>query len=152
MKRLLLQVSDIASAPNDIELDKKVNALVDDFAVFMGDDFSTPKVLANMFELVPIINGIKDKHTAVAALSNSTLIHLQRSLKTYLEDIFGLVAPSAANTAVLDGVLQLLIEVRSQAKASKDFVTSDKIRNQLMALGIQLKDEKDGSVSYSVSN
>jgi cysteinyl-tRNA synthetase len=62
------------------------------------------------------------------------------------------VAPSAANTAVLDGVLQLLIEVRSQAKASKDFVTSDKIRNQLMALGIQLKDEKDGSVSYSVSN
>jgi len=48
--------------------------------------------------------------------------------------------------------LQLLIEVRSQAKASKDFVTSDKIRNQLMALGVQLKDEKDGSVSYSVSN
>ncbi len=147
-----LQVSDEVSAPSDIELDKKVNALVDDFAVFMSDDFSTPKVLANMFELVPIINGIKDKHTALTALSNSTLLHLQRSLKIYLEDIFGLVAPSAANTAVLDGVLQLLIEVRSQAKASKDFVTSDKIRNQLMALGIQLKDEKDGSVSYSVSN
>jgi cysteinyl-tRNA synthetase len=118
----------------------------------MSDDFSTPKVLANMFELGPIINGIKDKHTPITALSNSTVLHLQQSLKTYLEDIFGLVAPSAANTAVLDGVLQLLIEVRSQAKASKDFVTSDKIRNQLMALGIQLKDEKDGSVSYSVSN
>ena len=118
----------------------------------MSDDFSTPKVLANMFELVPIINGIKDKHTPINALSAGTILALQQALKTYLEDIFGLVAPSAANTAVLDGVLQLLIEMRSQAKASKDFVTSDKIRNQLMALGIQLKDEKDGTVSYSVSN
>jgi cysteinyl-tRNA synthetase len=105
-----------------------------------------------MFELVPIINGIKDKHTPVTALSASTIATLQQSLKVFLEDIFGLVAPSAANTAVLDGVLQLLIEMRSQAKASKDFVTSDKIRNQLMALGIQLKDEKDGTVSYSLSN
>ena len=147
-----LEVSDATTAATDIELDKKVNALVDDFGVFMSDDFSTPKVLANMFELVSIINGIKDKHTPITALSNSTVLHLQQSLKTYLEDIFGLVAPSAANTAVLDGVLQLLIEMRSQAKASKDFVTSDKIRNQLMALGVQLKDEKDGSVSYSVSN
>jgi cysteinyl-tRNA synthetase len=147
-----LQVSDTQTTAADAELDKKVNDLVSEFAIFMSDDFSTPKVLANMFELVPIINGIKDKHTPINALSAGTIHSLQQALKTYLEDIFGLVAPSAANTAVLDGVLQLLIEMRSQAKASKDFVTSDKIRNQLMALGIQLKDEKDGTVSYSVSN
>jgi cysteinyl-tRNA synthetase len=46
-------------------------------------------------------------------------------------------------------VVELLIEIRKQAKANKDFATSDKIRNQLAEMGIQLKDEKDGSMSYS---
>jgi cysteinyl-tRNA synthetase len=46
-------------------------------------------------------------------------------------------------------VVELLIEIRKQAKDNKDFATSDKIRNQLAEMGIQLKDEKDGSMSYS---
>jgi cysteinyl-tRNA synthetase len=50
----------------------------------------------------------------------------------------------------LNGVVELLIEIRKQAKANKDFATSDKIRNQLADMGIQLKDEKDGSMSYSI--
>ena len=49
----------------------------------------------------------------------------------------------------LDGVIGLLIEIRKEAKARKDYATSDKIRLQLQQLGIQLKDEKDGSVSYT---
>jgi cysteinyl-tRNA synthetase len=51
----------------------------------------------------------------------------------------------------LDGVLQLLIDIRKDAKAKKDFVTSDKIRQELSRLGVQLKDEKDGSVSYQLA-
>ena len=51
----------------------------------------------------------------------------------------------------LNGVLQLLINIRKEAKAKKDFVTSDTIRNELIKLGVQLKDEKDGTVSYSVN-
>jgi cysteinyl-tRNA synthetase len=51
----------------------------------------------------------------------------------------------------LDGVLQLLIDIRKDAKAKKDFVTSDKIREELSRLGVQLKDEKDGGVSYQLS-
>jgi cysteinyl-tRNA synthetase len=46
--------------------------------------------------------------------------------------------------------LQLLIDIRKEAKQRKDFVTSDKIRNELAALGVQLKDEKDGGVSYTI--
>jgi cysteinyl-tRNA synthetase len=46
--------------------------------------------------------------------------------------------------------MQLLIEMRKEAKSRKDYATSDKIRNQLLAVGIQLKDEKDGGVSYSI--
>ena len=48
-------------------------------------------------------------------------------------------------------LIQLLIEIRSDAKSRKDFATSDKIRNQLMDMGIQIKDEKDGEVSYSLA-
>ena len=49
----------------------------------------------------------------------------------------------------LEGVLQLLADIRTEAKSRRDFLTSDKIRNQLLALGVVLKDEKDGGVSYS---
>ena len=117
----------------------------------MDDDLNTAKVLANMFELVPTINGIKDKHVAADALAADTIRKMQQSFKQYLEDIFGLQdeKAAAAQDGKLDGVLQLLIEIRKEAKSKKDFATSDKIRNQLQELGILLKDEKDGGVSVS---
>ncbi|HLO38320.1 MAG TPA: hypothetical protein VK173_07520, partial [Lacibacter sp.] len=57
---------------------------------------------------------------------------------------------SAEDSGRFDSVMQILIELRKDAKSKKDFVTSDKIRNQLAELGIQLKDEKDGGMSYSL--
>jgi cysteinyl-tRNA synthetase len=55
-----------------------------------------------------------------------------------------------ANNDKLDGVMQLLIEIRKDSRQRKDFATSDKIRNALLELGIQVKDEKDGSMSWSM--
>jgi cysteinyl-tRNA synthetase len=69
-------------------------------------------------------------------------------MKRFIEDIFGLQGEYAAADGKLDGVLQLLIDIRKEAKTKKDFVTSDKIRQELAQLGILLKDEKDGGVSY----
>jgi len=139
-----------ATTATDAELDTKVNELIAGFSTFMNDDLNTAKVLANMFELVPIINGIKDKHLPADAISSTTLQSLKDHLQLYIENIFGLKNDAADNNGKLSGVLELLIELRKQAKAKKDFVTSDKIRNDLQALGVQLKDEKDGSVSYSL--
>lgn len=135
----------------DAELDAKANKLVDEFDEFMNDDLNTAKVLANMFELVPVINGMKDKHIAADALSIASIEKMQKAFKIYLEDIFGLQDEQAAagQDGKLDGVLQLLIDIRKEAKSKKDFATSDKIRNQLQELGILLKDEKDGGVSIS---
>jgi cysteinyl-tRNA synthetase len=131
------------------ELDEKIMALLNDFDVFMNDDFNTAKVLANMFELVPIINGIKDKHLEAGAVSDAVLQQLQQKMKIFIEDIFALQTTTAAADGKLDGVLQLLITLRRQAKEKKDYVTSDTIRKELQTLGIQLKDEKDGTISYS---
>ncbi|NNV55427.1 cysteine--tRNA ligase [Limnovirga soli] len=140
--------SDIAT---DEALNTNVLQLVADFDTFMNDDFNTAKVLANMFELVTIINGIKDKHIAPNAISSSTLTLLQTKMKIFVEEVFGLQPLQQQNNDKVDGVIQLLIDIRKQAKLRKDYVTSDKIRNELAGLGIQLKDEKDGSISYTLA-
>ena len=138
---------DATTTGSDNALDEKVKKLVAEFDAFMDDDFSTAKVLANMFELSSVINSIKDKHIAADALSGRTASLLQKQLKAYLEDVFGLVGERAADNGQLDGVLQLLINIRKDAKNRKDFMTSDKIRNELSALGVQLKDEKEGGTT-----
>lgn len=133
----------------DKELDARVNKLLHEMDEFMNDDFNTAKVLANMFELVPVINSIKDKHIPVGAITSKTMGHLKKYFKDYLEDILGLTCESESNDGKLHGVLDLLIDIRKEARTRKDYATSDKIRNQLTQLGILLKDEKDGTVGYS---
>ncbi len=134
----------------DVELNTKIQKLVNEFDEHMNDDFNTARVLASMFELVPVINSIKDKTIALSALSKETLGLLQSKFKSYLEDVFGLKAATEADNDKLSGVMQLLIGIRKEAKIKKDFATSDKIRNSLNQLGISLKDEKSGEVSWSV--
>jgi len=142
--------SGINELAQDIELENKVVAWVNEFEEFMDDDFSTAKILANMFELAHIINAIKDGHIATGALSAGTIILLQQQFKIYLEDIFGIINVTVANNETLHGVMQLLIDIRKEARAKKDYATSDKIRNQLTSLGIELKDEKNGLMSWNM--
>jgi cysteinyl-tRNA synthetase len=68
----------------------------------------------------------------------------------YLENIFGLQSMNDSNNSLLEPVMQLLLELRNEAKAKKDFDTSDKIRKQLTDMGIAIKDEKDGKSSWSI--
>lgn len=144
-----LRYTDTGAAP-DAELNARVTKLVGEFDEFMNDDFSTAKVLANMFELVPVINSLRDGLIPAGSLSADTLSELQGAFRTWLEDIFGLQSVTEADNDKLRGVMDLLIEIRREAKSRKDFVTSDKIRNELTKLGIQLKDEKGGGMSWTV--
>lgn len=133
----------------DETLDAKVRKQLLEMDEFMNDDFHTAKVLANMFDLAPVINSIKDKHIPVTAISKSTLELMQRYFKDYLEDILGLKDETFSDDQKLTGTLELLMQIRKDAKSRKDYATSDKIRNQLQQLGILLKDDKDGSMSYT---
>ncbi len=135
----------------DPELDSKVTSLLNAFDESMNDDFNTAKVLANMFELVPVINSIKDGLIKVEALSAASMALLQEKFKSYLEDIFGLRDEFNLVDGKLDAVMQLLIDIRKEAKNKRDFATSDKIRNQLAEAGINLKDEKGGEMSWGIS-
>lgn len=133
---------------NDKELDDKINKLIGEFEEFINDDFNTAKVLANMFEIVPVINSLKDGLITSDAISASTLHRMKESFSIYLEQILGLKDISQ-NTEQTNGLLDLLMEIRKEAKSKKDFFTSDKIRKQLAELGIEMKDEKDGKMSWS---
>lgn len=144
-----LKVDSYDMQKHDNALQDRVHNLLNELEEFMNDDFNTAKVLANLFELVPVINGIKDKHIASDAITREELNFWQQKMKTYVEDILGLKAESNVDEAKLKGSLQLLIDIRKQAKANKDFVISDKIRSELCNLGILLKDEKDGNMTYT---
>lgn len=136
----------------DAVLEANVNRLLNEVPEFMNDDFNTAKALANFFELAPTLNSVKDGLIPITALSPSTIVRLKTESKIWLEEVFGLMAVTAADHEKLQGVMQLLIEIRQEAKSRKDFATSDKIRNQLMEMGIQLKDEKGGGTSWAIGS
>ena len=134
----------------DKELDAKVVSWCNECAEFMNDDFNTAKVIANLFELAPVINGIKHGSVKSDALSKSTHELLAATYKTYLVDILGMQGMQAQQDDKIDKVISLLAEIRKDAKTRKDYATSDLIRNKLAETGVMLKDEKDGSVSWTI--
>src|SRR6185503_6187419 len=112
----LKKIQGTSEKAQDEELEKKVMGLVNEFDEFMNDDFSTAKIMANMFELVPVFNSMKDKTIPVSSLSKETIELLQSKFKIWLEDILGLTGVTEANNEKLQGVMQLLIDIRKEAK------------------------------------
>ena len=139
-----------AAEAKNTELDAQVITWCRECDDFMNDDFNTAKVIANLFELAHVINGIKGGQVQEDALSRSTLELLSQTYMTYLEDVLGLQGLQVEQSDKLDKVLSLLIEIRKDARTRKDWATSDQIRNKLADAGIMLKDDKDGSVSYTI--
>jgi cysteinyl-tRNA synthetase len=151
---VILQKLEGSTATDESKLDKDLDAnctrLIGELDSFMNDDFSTAKVMANLFELVPVINSMRDTTIPISAISPATLQMLKTAFKVWLEDILGLKNPSEADHAKFEGIMQLLIDIRKDAKGKKDFATSDRIRNQLTKLGITLKDEKNGEMNWGI--
>jgi cysteinyl-tRNA synthetase len=114
----------------------------------MNDDFNTPILIAQLFEGVRFINLLKEgKETLNAAdLSSFT-----KAMHGFVFDVLGLEDEkvSDSTTDKLEGTINMLIEMRKQARDNKNFALSDAIRDQLIALGIQLKDGKEGT-SFSL--
>jgi cysteinyl-tRNA synthetase len=134
----------------DLDLEAQCFTVLSSLDEHMNDDLNTARVLAGLFELVPVINSIKDGLVAKNALTTATMLMMKEKFNTYLVDIFGLREERKQDDQKLSAVLQLIADIRKDARAKKDFATSDKIRNQLLEAGIQLKDEKDGGVSWEL--
>lgn len=149
-----LQVSGDKGEANDAELDAKVNKLVNEFDEFMNDDFNTAKVLGNMFELVPIINSIKDGLIKADAISSATLLLLQQKFKSYLEDVFGLKKIVPENIELmLQQTVDYILEQKKNYKEQYNYASSDEIKAFLQNyVDLEINDFKDGSSGYTYSS
>lgn len=112
----------------------------------MNDDFNSPILIAQLFDAVRFINAVKNESATISADDQEKLSH---KMGEFVEDIMGIELDgsenqSAVNTA-LEGTVSMLIDIRKTARDNKDFATSDRIRDELLALGVQLKDGKDGT-------
>ncbi|MBF0695294.1 MAG: cysteine--tRNA ligase [Flavobacterium sp.] len=110
----------------------------------MNDDFNCPILIAQLFEGVRFINLIKD---GKESLSAEDLADFIQAMRAFVFDVLGLESTSATNLdhEKLEGAVKVLIEMRNKARADKDFASSDYIRDQLAAVGIELKDGKEGT-------
>ena len=111
----------------------------------MNDDFNSPILIAQLFEGIKYIHLIKDESAQITA---GDLQLLKETMEAFVFDVLGLEDGNAfakADDSKLSGTVELLIKLRAEARLNKDFATSDKIRDELLALGIQLKDGREGT-------
>ena len=111
----------------------------------LNDDLNSPITIAHLFDGVKMINSIKNGKEKI---SREDLAKLKSFLNSMVFDVLGLrpeeKVDSEDDDVVLKGTINLLLQLRMEAKANKDWGTADKIRNELNALGVEIKDTKDG--------
>ena len=125
------------------EIRKTIEAAYED----MNDDFNTPKALSQLFSLVSTINSLADGKTDIKLVSAETLDLMKSTFETFLDDIFGLKNDLEAgdNSGLVEGLMDLIIDIRQNARANKDWTTADQVRDKMNELNITLKDGAEGT-------
>ena len=109
----------------------------------INDDFNTPIVIAHLFEAVKTINSV---HDGKETLTQADIDALKQLFDVFAFEILGLTDESASeNAAVINGLMDVILDIRAKAKTNKDWTTSDAIRDKLKEVGITVKDGKDGA-------
>ncbi|MBX2954755.1 MAG: cysteine--tRNA ligase [Cyclobacteriaceae bacterium] len=130
--------------------DEELLKLIDEAYRNMSDDFNTAKTLAVLFEMSSRINDIKSGNYKLTDLDSDTFQKFKSAYVTFMEDVLGLQEEGSQNHEVLDGVIRVMIELRKKARTDRNYALSDKIRDDLKTLGVQLMDGKDGEISYTI--
>jgi len=109
----------------------------------LNDDLNSPILISHLFDVVRIINSINDRKEKINAID---LAVLKKIFSDFMNDILGLEnKASSSNTELVNELMEVILDLRQNAKTNKDYATSDKIRDDLMKLNITIKDTKDGA-------
>jgi cysteinyl-tRNA synthetase len=110
----------------------------------MNDDFNTPIVISLLFDGVRIINSTKE---GMMTLTAADLALLKTTFHSFFFDILGLQNEEGGgdNSKLSDSLVEMILNMRNEAKANKDYAASDKLRDALAAIQIQIKDSKEGT-------
>ena len=148
LDRLLQAIKELdrieASKDGAVKMDF-VNDLQEKCYAALNDDLNSPILISHLFDACRVINQIVDKKQTIAS---DALDALRTLFHTFAFDILGLASEADGNAereAAFGKAIDLLLEIRAAAKANKDWATSDKVRNELAALGFEVKDTKDGA-------
>jgi cysteinyl-tRNA synthetase len=141
-KRMVAAIKSIAAIQPSKESDYNVSELIHQCHTAMDDDFNTPVVISHLFEGVRVINSAKEGALKLTAHDISLM---QQLFADYFYKILGLQDEESSETSGLTNeLMDMIIRMRADAKANKDYATSDKLRDALAAIGIQIKDTKEG--------
>ena len=135
-----------------LEKSAELKAVINQALSDLSDDFNTAKAIASLFEISSKINTYYQNPAELSEINADTFEYVMNMFKSIISDVLGLVAESenSVQNNVLDGTVQVLINLRKEAKFAKNYALSDKIRDDLKTVGIQLKDEKGGETSYTI--
>jgi cysteinyl-tRNA synthetase len=120
-----------------------VKAVRENAYAALNDDLNTAIAISHLFEGVRIINSV---YAGTEQLTADDIAHLAETMNLFAYQILGLKDEVTASGDELEGVMQLLLSLRADAKSKKDFATSDRIRDELIKLNFTIKDEKDGTI------
>ena len=146
-KRILNQTKHIKSAQNE-DLEKAIKSLCLDCYKHMNDDFNTPKTIATLFEIVTLINS-KLSAASFGMISEDLFKELKATVNGFIEDVLGIKDQKKENESLSEGLIDILLKMRNEAKKNKNYALSDQIRDQLIALGIVIKDSKE-KTTYTI--
>jgi len=138
------------SKESNKSLNAELNRLAEECYLCMSDDFNTSKTLAVLFEMSGRINDLKSGNIKVSEVDSDVLNNFKNTYVGFMESVLGLEEEKELQDDVLNDTIQLLIDLRKKARVDKNFSMSDKIRDDLKKIGIQIKDGKDGEMTYSI--
>jgi cysteinyl-tRNA synthetase len=142
-QRLMQSVELIDKLPISETSDLDFESFKEKCYAVMNDDFNSPQLIAQLFEGAKFIQSVNAGNKKIDKV---TKINLSNLYHTFIFDVLGFIPNlEAGNKELLDGLLNTIVEIRVQAKNNKDWATSDTIRDNLNALGIILKDSKEGT-------
>ena len=130
-------------------METKIVSLCDSCYENMNDDFNTPKVIASLFELVSLINGFSSNNKW--KISKNTFEKLIHTFSGFVEEILGLKNDYSGDNNLTKKLIEMILNIRSDAKANKNYQVSDQIRDELNKIGIEIKDGKDNT-TYSIND
>jgi cysteinyl-tRNA synthetase len=131
-------------------LDNELRRLSEACYLNMSDDFNTAKTLAVLFEMSSRINDMQSGTIAVGSISAEVFNEFKNTYIGMMQDVLGFRGEASGDTGLLEGVIGVLIELRKKAKIDRNYALSDKIRDDLKAAGVILKDGKDGSMTFEI--
>ncbi|NOT76534.1 MAG: cysteine--tRNA ligase [Cyclobacteriaceae bacterium] len=134
----------------DKEISDGLESLVVSCYENMSDDFNTAKTLAVLFEMASRINDFKSGNLPISKVDGEVFEKFKAAYIGFMEDALGLKEESSHDDQLLDGTIKVLIELRKKARVDRNYALSDKIRDDLKDIGVQLKDGKDGEITYAI--